>query len=205
MAFLFTSFENYIVIDMCNQLQGNGLLYLSCEGDDSIIQGICKTIQTNLSLLSYNRESYATDDPHDHNINFHLCYHFPTSIYDDSCFTLINLYALSHYSDTCQVAEALQHSPMVMLDPHYLDKPSEHDKTHFPSQDSHLDPKILIQHSSFQRFQGSQEDCFEFHDPITNWLDQSYLERSVANNKFRYFFKLGKEYNADENTSVRRF
>lgn len=65
----------------------------------------------------------------------------------------MNLYILSQSSNTCQVVEALM---MVMSDHHYLDEPSEHDQIHFPLQDAHPDPALLIENSSFQRFHGLQ-------------------------------------------------
>ena len=87
---------------------------------------------------------HAINGPSDHNIDYHLIHHSPTSIYDDNCFTLINLYGLSHYSDTFQAAEALQPSLMVISGPYYLDNHSKYDQIHFPLKDSLHDPMLLI-------------------------------------------------------------
>lgn len=60
-------------------LQGNGWSHLTCEEYYSIVQSICKSIQTYLSLLSTNQESYASISPFDHNFgpnNYHLANHF---------------------------------------------------------------------------------------------------------------------------------
>ena len=73
-------------------------------GNDSMVQRICKVFQTDISLLSINRESHATNSPSNHNINFHLIYLSPTDISDDSYLTLINLYGLFHYSNNGQEA-----------------------------------------------------------------------------------------------------
>ena len=56
---------------------------------------------------------------------------------------------------------------------HILNVPAEYDQIHFPSQDSLLDPVLLIGNSSFQIYQGSQEDCFKIYDRISEWLEQS--------------------------------
>lgn len=94
---------------------------------------------------------------------------------------------------------------MVMSSPHSLGIPVDYDQIHFPSQDCHLVLALLITNSYFQIFQDSQEDYYEFHDPITEWLEKSYLKNSFLNNRFRYFLKLAKKYNADEDMFARIF
>lgn len=71
---------------------------------------------------------------------------------------------------------------MVMSCPNYLEKPYKHDHIYLLVQDSHLNPMCLIENSFFQGFQGFQEDCFEFHDPIYDKLEASYLTSPITNN-----------------------
>ena len=68
---------------------------------------------------------------------------------------------------------------MVMLGPHCLDMLTEYDQIHFPSQHSHPNLVFLIENSSFQVFWGFEEDCFKFHDPIYDCLEESYLASSL--------------------------
>lgn len=169
-TFLFNYFDDCNACTVCHQLQENGFAYLTHEEDGHIIERICETIQMNLSLLSFNRESHDTNGPYDHNIKGHSYYHVLINISDNNCFTLINIYSLSRCSNTFQDADVLQPSLMITLGPHYFDKPYKYDQIHFPSQDSHLDTVILIENSYFQIFQGFREDCFEFYDPIYDFL-----------------------------------
>lgn len=81
----------------------------------------------------------------------------------------------------------------------------EYDKIHFPSQYSHHNPMPLTENLSFQRSQYFQEHCHEFYDPITEWLEHSYLARSVANNKLQYFLIVAKKFGADGDTFARIF
>ena len=89
-------------------------------------------------MLSTNQKSYALISLFDQNVsssNCHSTNRFPINILDDSCFVSIDIYGLSsHYLNSCQVVEALQPSLMVMLGPHYLDKPFEYDRIPFPLQ-----------------------------------------------------------------------
>lgn len=62
---------------------------------------------------------------------------------------------------------------MAMSGPHYLENISKHDQIHFPLKDSHHDPMLLIKNSSYQEFQGFQEDYLEFYNPIAEWLEKS--------------------------------
>ena len=57
---------------------------------------------------------------------------------------------------------------------------------------------ILIESSYFQRFQDSQEEYFEFHNPIDEWLDQYFLARSIIKNRFWYFLMLANEDDTKE-------
>lgn len=57
-----------------------------------------------------------------------------------------------------------------------------------------------IENSSFRRFRGFQEDCHKLYDPIVEWLENTYLEISHANKKFRYCITLSKEFIVDEDT-----
>jgi len=68
---------------------------------------------------------------------------------------------------------------------------TEYDKIYFSLQYSHHSPIILIENSYFQIF---QEDCHELYNPMVEWLDKTYLESSVANNKFRSSLTLFKEF-----------
>jgi len=172
LLFLLTLFDDYDTSAVCNQLQENDLLHSSHEEDDSIIQSICEDVKRNISLLFSNQEYHTKNGPYEHDINCHSLYHFPTSISNDSCFTSFDLHgSTSHYLDTCREVEPLQPSLMVMSGPHYLGMPPEYDQIHFPSQDSHPDPALLIDNSLFQSFQGFQEDCFKFHDPNVELLE----------------------------------
>ena len=54
LAFLFTSFDDYHANIACDLSQGNCLLHLSCKEDGSYVQGICKDVKIDLSLLSSN-------------------------------------------------------------------------------------------------------------------------------------------------------
>lgn len=84
---------------------------------------------------------------------------------------------------------------MVMSSPHYLDKPYEFDEIYFPSQDSHPDSMPLVEKLSFQGFEFSQEDVFEFHNPIYNHLEASYLASPFSRNKFLFLLMFSKEDN----------
>ena len=75
----------------------------------------------------------------------------------------------------------------------------------FLSQYSHRISFPLNKKSSFQRFRGFQEDHYEFYDPIIEWLEQSHLESSLVNNKFRYYISLAKEFGVYGDISVRSF
>lgn len=81
---------------------------------------------------------------------------------------------------------------MVMLGPHYLENPSEYDQIIFPLQYSHLDSMSLIENLSFKGFLGFWKDNFEFHDPIYDWLEASYLASPFSNSKFWYFLMFSK-------------
>jgi len=118
---------------------------------------------------------------------------------------LINLYGLSHNSDTFQEVEPLQPLLMVKSSPHYLEKPFEYDQTYFSLQGFHPDPAHLIENSSCQGFQGFQEDCLKFYNPITEWLEKSYLESSIIDKKFQFFLMLVKVSSTGKDTFARSF
>jgi len=80
---------------------------------------------------------------------------------------------------------------------------TDYDWIHFHSQYSYPDPMLLVENSLFESSQGFQEVCFECHDPITEFLDQSYLERSIKNNRFQPFLMLAKKYNTNEDKFAR--
>lgn len=101
--------------------------------------------------------------------------------------------------------EALQSSLMFMAGPHYLDMSIEYDHNYFSSHDSHCDPTLLIKNSPFPRFWGFQQGHHEFYDPFIKWLEQFYLECSVANIKFQLFLALSKELGVDADTFARIF
>lgn len=63
----------------------------------------------------------------------------------------------------------------------------------------------LIENLYFQRFQGFREDYLEFYNPIIEWLEQSYLESFITNNKFWYFLTLAKEFGAYGDTFTGSF
>ena len=92
-----------------------------------------------------------------------------------------------------------------MPGPHYIGMLAKYDQIYFPSQGFHHNPVPPIKNSYFLSFQGFQEDYHELYDPIIEWLEQSYLETSVTNNKFQYFFVFSKEFDVDGVTSVRSF
>lgn len=131
LSFIFNYFDDCNVGSVCNQLQGDGVLHKTWKDGYYIDQRICKYVKIDLSLLSINQGSYALINPSDHIVvssNCHSINHFPTSVLDDSCLSLVYIYGLSsHYLNTCQVVEALHPSLMVMLGSHYLDNPSEYD------------------------------------------------------------------------------
>lgn len=89
-----------------------------------------------------------------------------------------------YYSNAYQVFEALQLLLMVVLGPHDLDKVFEQDHTKFPLQDSPHDSIVLIGSSFYHVFQDFQIDCFKYQDQIASWIEESYLENFVSNNKF---------------------
>jgi len=45
--------------------------------------------------------------------------------------------------------------------------------------------------------------CFEYHDQITKWLEESYLTSFIANNKFCPFLNFSKTENTNECTFMR--
>jgi len=92
---------------------------------------------------------------------------------------------------------------MVMTGPHCLGIPTKYGQIHFPSQDSHIDPMLLIEDLLFQSFQGFQEDFFKFHNPIVEWLERSYLASSIANNMFQPFLMLAKQDDIEEGAFIR--
>ena len=144
LAFLSTYFDDYTASEMCNKSQENGLLHLSCEEDDSIMQSICEIVQIDLFLLIKNQEHNALISPFDHDFvsgDCHSTYHFPINTSNDTCFTSFDIYGLtSHYLGTCQAVEILLHSLMVMLGPHYLNMTNDNDQIYLSVPDSHHDP-----------------------------------------------------------------
>lgn len=209
LAFLFTSFDDYDASMVCYQSQRNSFSHFSDEEDDSIIYSICEIVQIDLSSFITDQEYDALINPSDHYFFFDECHsfdHFPNIISNDIFFTSFGLrLSTSRYSEFFQVVEALQPSLMVMSGPHCLDMTTEYDQIYLPLQDSHHNLIPLIENSSFQKFWGYQEDYHEFCDPIVEWLEQSYLEIFIRNNKSSSSLTLAKEFGVDGDTSVRIF
>jgi len=75
---------------------------------------------------------------------------------------------------------------MLIAGPHYLGMKPDNDQIYFALQDSHRDPTFQIRNSSFQISQGFQEGHYEFYDPITECLEQSYLASSVVDRSLNF-------------------
>jgi len=84
--------------------------YIDHEEDDSIIQSICKTVQIELSLFSYNREYYHLISPSDHNFGLDDC-HSPI-IFSPTYLMIVFLHPLTftiHHLPIQMLAKQLRH------------------------------------------------------------------------------------------------
>jgi len=73
---------------------------------------------------------------------------------------------------------------MVMLGPHHINKAYERDLIEFHSKYSLCHLKELIENSFYHEHKGFQIDCFEYKDPIAEWIEQYYITSSIDNNMF---------------------
>lgn len=60
----------------------------------------------------------------------------------------------------------------------------------------------LIENLFYFENQGFQFGCFEYQDPIAEWLETSYQTSSLTNNKFQSFLMFEKTENMIEYTFV---
>lgn len=72
----------------------------------------------------------------------------------------------------------------------------------FPLKDSLCNFNVLIENLFSHDLQGFQICCFGYHDLITEWLEQYYLESSVTNDKLQPFLMFSKNENTNECTST---
>lgn len=94
---------------------------------------------------------------------------------------------------------------MVMSGSHNLDKVFEQDQIKFPSQYSLYSSISLIESLFSLEFQNFPMNFFEYHDPISQWIEESYLEIFVANNTFQNFFMFAKNDKNNESIFARIF
>jgi len=149
------------------------------EEYDSITQIICEIVQTDLTLMSTNQESYASIGPFDHNFgpnNYRSTNHFSTNIFDDLYFTLNDIYGLpSKYLETFQAIEALWPLLMVMSGSYSIDKSSKHDQIKFHHKILILIPCHQLK-LHFLKYFGVFNMIV-----IYDWLELCYLASSIAN------------------------
>lgn len=155
LASLLHSCDDHGACAIFHKLQEGGLSCLAHSELGSIIKGVRKIVQMNLSLFISDWESdIAIISSHHSSIlgDCHSAYHFPNITSNDSCFMLSDIHHLTSLSpDLRQVDEALHPTHVVMACPHYLGMSVENDQTYFSLQDSHRDPVCQIENSPFHR------------------------------------------------------
>lgn len=77
------------------------------------------------------------------------------------------------------------------------------DQYNHNTRDYHCDSNALIENSFSHKSQGLPISCYEYHDPIVEWLDKSYLVSSITNNKFRSFLMFERTENTSECVFIR--